>query len=139
MSGLRSVPLPVHAAAFSRRAFLWKDGAATFAVHPLLGCGGGVNSFPAPKPGEAFMARDFALPQTQSPAQLASFLEALHPEFHINGWYFMGSLGAAGSQFTLSVEHTTAASGGVVVRRPCSVPSAPAARSCWSGCGKLRA
>ncbi len=120
MPGLRPVSLPVHAAGSSRRAFLWQAAAATLAVHPLLGCGGsggdGGNPGRAPRPGEPFMARDFALPQTQSPARLASFLEALHPEFHINGWYFMGSLGAAGSEFTLSVEHTTAASGAQPVR-----------------------
>lgn len=94
--------------ALARRDFLFRMSAAALAVHPLIGCGGGG---PTPRAGDTFYARDFALPQTQSAAQLSTWLESLHPEHHINGWYFMGSIGGSGAEFTLTMEHITTLDG----------------------------
>jgi hypothetical protein len=115
MSRPHPVPASLRRRALARRQFLFPLGATAMAVQPLIGCGGG-GGYPTPRAGDTFYTRELALPQTQSAAQLATWLEALHPEYHINGWYFMGSVGTSGGEFTLTIEHTTAPDGTQPIR-----------------------
>jgi hypothetical protein len=92
-SGRASVQVSVNGGVgdiIAERSIYWNSRGAG---DDTVGSGGlGTRAWPKPAAGSPYFSQDYALPQSQSPQQLAEWMSSEHMEYDLDGWFFFGSL-----------------------------------------------